>query len=74
MSGETLPAKFSFAERNAYQWLMDAGCTGWSVDLLTGRVAYLDGDEAKTADSLCQLIAFYVNGVWDGNVEPEGDT
>ena len=68
---ETLPARFSPAERNAYQWLTDAGCTGWMVDLLTGKVTYLDGDKTETANSLCQLIAFYVNGVWDGNVEQE---
>jgi hypothetical protein len=58
-------------DRAAEKHLNDCGCTGWMVDLKTREVRYLDGDREEKANSLCELLAFYLNGVWDGNVEHE---
>ena len=68
---DKLPAKFTQAERDAHQWLYDCGCTGWAVDLLTKRVTYLDGEDAKKARDLCELANLFNDRVWDGNIEPE---
>jgi len=73
MTDRSLPAKFTDDEREAYGWLLDSGCTGWMVDLATKRVRYLDGDDAKTANDLCELCDLFMGGDWDGNVPPDDD-
>jgi hypothetical protein len=41
---ETLPAKFTAAERRAYDWLYDCGIRPWLVDLVTKRVTTPDAE------------------------------
>lgn len=47
---DELPAKFTAAEREAYQWLYDCGVTGWTVDLLTKRVRTADAEYPSLTD------------------------
>lgn len=45
-----LPAKFTHAERDAYQWLWDCGVRSWVVDLLTKRVTTCRGEYASLVE------------------------
>ncbi len=48
---DDLPAKFTAAERTAYDWLWDCGVAGWSLDLKTKQVR----TEARTYPSIVAL-------------------
>lgn len=41
---EQLPARFTSAEREAYQWLWDRGVQPWLVDLLSKHVITPNGE------------------------------
>lgn len=71
---DSLPDCFSEAEQSAFAFLMDCGCTGFAVDLLTHKVTYIDGEEDKQTWNIVELRCKYEAGEWDGNIEPDGET
>lgn len=69
---DSLPAKFTAKEREAYRMLIDCGCTGWMVDLKTRKVRFVINDDIDgVATNLVALRHYFESGKWSGNIEPE---
>jgi hypothetical protein len=47
---DELPAKFTRAERDAYQWLWDSGIRPWAVDLVTKQVKTCEREYASLVE------------------------